>query len=101
MFVLVTGAAGGIGRAITEAVLAAGDEVVALDRAAPPHDPRVHHIAVDLTSEAATRAAAAVACSRFEIAGIVHNAGVMPPRRTTTDEGHELALATHVLGRTC
>ncbi|MFM6849116.1 MAG: SDR family NAD(P)-dependent oxidoreductase, partial [Terrabacter sp.] len=29
---------------------------------------------------------------------VVHNAGVMPPRRTTTQEGHELALATHVLG---
>ena len=29
---------------------------------------------------------------------VVHNAGVMPPRRTTTPEGHELTLATHVLG---
>jgi NAD(P)-dependent dehydrogenase (short-subunit alcohol dehydrogenase family) len=30
--------------------------------------------------------------------GLVHNAGVMPPERTETAEGHELALATHVLG---
>lgn len=29
---------------------------------------------------------------------LVHNAGVMPPERVTTDEGHELASATHVLG---
>lgn len=29
---------------------------------------------------------------------IVHDAGVMPPERTVTDQGHELALATHVLG---
>ncbi len=29
---------------------------------------------------------------------LVHNAGVMPPRRTTTEQGHELTFATHVLG---
>jgi NAD(P)-dependent dehydrogenase (short-subunit alcohol dehydrogenase family) len=30
--------------------------------------------------------------------GLVHNAGVLPPERTETLEGHELTLATHVLG---
>lgn len=79
MFVLVTGAAGGIGRAITAAVLAAGNEVVALDRVAPPHDPRVHYIATELIDEKATREAASEACRHFEIAGIVHNAGVIRP----------------------
>ncbi|WP_156758450.1 SDR family NAD(P)-dependent oxidoreductase [Actinokineospora pegani] len=29
---------------------------------------------------------------------LVHNAGTMPPERTETDEGNEVALATHVLG---
>ena len=29
---------------------------------------------------------------------LIHNAGVMPDARTETAEGHELALATHVLG---
>lgn len=29
---------------------------------------------------------------------LVHNAGVLPPRRIVTAEGHETALATHVLG---
>ncbi len=29
---------------------------------------------------------------------LVHNAGVMPAHRTTSADGHELALATHVLG---
>lgn len=29
---------------------------------------------------------------------LVHNAGVMPPKRTVTSQGHELTLATHVLG---
>jgi NAD(P)-dependent dehydrogenase (short-subunit alcohol dehydrogenase family) len=29
---------------------------------------------------------------------LVHNAGVLPAARTTTPQGHEVALATHVLG---
>ncbi|MGH3372942.1 MAG: SDR family NAD(P)-dependent oxidoreductase, partial [Nocardioidaceae bacterium] len=29
---------------------------------------------------------------------LVHNAGVMPPERTESRQGHELCLATHVLG---
>jgi NAD(P)-dependent dehydrogenase (short-subunit alcohol dehydrogenase family) len=29
---------------------------------------------------------------------VIHNAGVMPPERVETAEGHELTLATHVLG---
>ena len=29
---------------------------------------------------------------------LVHNAGVMPPERQETADGHEVALATHVLG---
>ena len=29
---------------------------------------------------------------------LVHNAGVLPPERTETDDGHELTVATHVLG---
>lgn len=30
--------------------------------------------------------------------GLVHNAGLMPPERETTRQGHEMQLATHVLG---
>lgn len=32
------------------------------------------------------------------LAALVHNAGVMPPQRTESVQGHELSLATHVLG---
>lgn len=32
------------------------------------------------------------------IHALVHNAGVMPARRTESPQGHELTLATHVLG---
>jgi dehydrogenase/reductase SDR family member 12 len=30
--------------------------------------------------------------------GLVHNAGILPPHRTQTADGHELTFATHVLG---
>ena len=30
--------------------------------------------------------------------GLVHNAGVMPPERTESPQGHEMTLACHVLG---
>ncbi len=53
--------------------------MVALDRAPPPRAPWVHPIEVDLIDEAATRQAAAATCARFEIAAIVHNAGVIRP----------------------
>ena len=32
------------------------------------------------------------------LAGLVHNAGAMPPQRTTSPQGHELTMALHVLG---
>jgi len=32
------------------------------------------------------------------LAGLVHNAGAMPPQRTTSAQGHELTMALHVLG---
>ena len=32
------------------------------------------------------------------IHALIHNAGVMPPRRTESPQGHELTFATHVLG---
>jgi dehydrogenase/reductase SDR family member 12 len=39
-----------------------------------------------------------LARSRPAISGLVHNAGVMPPQRTESAQGHELSLAVHVLG---
>ena len=33
-----------------------------------------------------------------QLHGIVHNAGVMPPERTESAQGHELSMAVHVLG---
>jgi dehydrogenase/reductase SDR family protein 12 len=53
----------------------------------------------DLSNLKSVRAASARL--RNELPGLralVHNAGVLPPERTETDDGHELTVATHVLG---
>jgi NAD(P)-dependent dehydrogenase (short-subunit alcohol dehydrogenase family) len=44
------------------------------------------------------RFAGEAAASGLSFAGIVHNAGVMPPERTTSPQGHEQTMAVHVLG---
>jgi dehydrogenase/reductase SDR family protein 12 len=55
----------------------------------------VHVVRCDLSDLAdVTRAAPGLAAPDV----LVHNAGVLPPRRTVTAQGHELCLATHVLG---
>ena len=33
-----------------------------------------------------------------EVHALIHNAGVMPPERTLSDQGHELSVAVHVVG---
>jgi NAD(P)-dependent dehydrogenase (short-subunit alcohol dehydrogenase family) len=58
MTVLVTGAAGGIGAATVRAFLAAGFEVVGLDRQPAPAEPGYTHVVLDLLDEAAVLAAA-------------------------------------------
>ena len=82
--VLVTGAAGGIGAAITRALLADGHAVAALDRDAaalarlPPTE-RIHPIHADLAAEAASREAVAATVARFgRIDALVNNAGIGP-----------------------
>jgi NAD(P)-dependent dehydrogenase (short-subunit alcohol dehydrogenase family) len=85
--VLLTGAAGGIGAVMTDALLAAGHAVAAVDR-----DPaalerlvarhqqtkeRLHPIVADLASEAACHSAVAAARGRFgAIEALINNAGI-------------------------
>src|SRR3546814_6821409 len=33
-----------------------------------------------------------------QVHAVIHNAGVMPPERTESPQGHELSMAVHVLG---
>lgn len=44
------------------------------------------------------RFAADLAGEVTELHAVVHNAGVMPPERTESAQGHELSMAVHVLG---
>ena len=109
--VVVTGATGGLGRAAAAgaAALGASVELVVRDadrgeraRAAilaeqPDADVRV--AVCDVSRLADVRRYAADARRRLSaVHGLVHNAGVLPAERTETPEGHELTLATHVLG---
>lgn len=53
----------------------------------------------DVSNLASVRHFAGEMLQEFErVDVLVHNAGIMPPQRTTTSEGHELTVATHVLG---
>lgn len=85
--VLLTGAAGGIGRAMTDALLAAGHSVAAIDRdqaalekltalhAAAKN--RLHPIVADLGSEAGCQSAVTAARARFgAIETVINNAGI-------------------------
>jgi NAD(P)-dependent dehydrogenase (short-subunit alcohol dehydrogenase family) len=87
--VLLTGAAGGIGRAITAALLAEGHAVVAVDRDAAALDDlarshkdvrdHLHPIVADLTTEFGCRHAVDAAASRFgRLEAVINNAGIGP-----------------------
>lgn len=87
---IVTGASGGIGRAIAEAMLAAGHRVVSLDRRMPDWShARLEPIMVDLFDPKSTADAAADVAARHAVSHIVHNAGIIRPNpieQTTVDD---------------
>jgi NAD(P)-dependent dehydrogenase (short-subunit alcohol dehydrogenase family) len=81
--ILVTGAAGGIGAAITNALIGAGHDVVAVDRdaaglvrlgAASAH---IYPLVADLAEASACRDAVAAAAKRYgRIDGVINNAAI-------------------------
>lgn len=109
--VLVTGANSGIGKAIAAGVAGLGATVLLTVRdkargeaaradilgALPGADVRVERC--DVSDLPGVRTFAADLVTRVpRLDAVIHNAGVMPPERTRTEQGHELSLATHVLG---
>ena len=109
--VVVTGASSGLGQATATATarLGATVHVVVRDLAkgrtavtairgeVPGAEVLLHRCDVsDLSSVRAFAAALRGSVERVDV--LVHNAGVLPPGRTETADGHEVAFATHVLG---
>jgi len=106
---LVTGANSGIGfetsRALAERGATVwmlcrdrqrGQQAVAQVRMATSSK-RVHLALLDISDlRAVQRFAREFAAPRVDV--LVHNAGVLPDRRVASADGHEITLATHVLG---
>ena len=81
--VLVTGAAGGIGSAMTGALIGAGHSVAAVDRDTAGLErlaatsERIHPIMAELSAEAGCREAVASAAARFgRLDAVINNAGI-------------------------
>lgn len=109
--VMVTGANSGIGKAIVSQLAMRGATVLMTVRdrgrgevarrevltAAPGADVAVQ--VCDVSHLAAVRSFTGRLIRQYpRLDAIIHNAGVLPPQRTESAEGHELSLATHVLG---
>lgn len=108
---LVTGANRGIGKAIAAGMAGLGARVLLTvrdrdkgeqaraDIIADDPDADVAVAVCDVSDLAGVRAFAAelsATTSRLDV--LVHNAGVLPAERSESPQGHELTLATHVLG---
>ncbi|MRJ76920.1 SDR family NAD(P)-dependent oxidoreductase [Aeromicrobium sp. SMF47] len=109
--VVVTGASSGLGRAAAAGIARLGATVHLVGRDAERLESSAAEIRrdvpdADLLGEVCdvsdlddVRAYAAGLRQQVPaLHAIVHDAGVMPPRRTESAQGHEAALATHVIG---
>ena len=105
---LITGSSRGLGRALTEAALAAGDRVVAtarkpeqLDDLVEQYGEQVRAIALDVTDAGAARAAVQTALDAFGGLDVVaNNAGYAnsAPIEETTDADFRAQLETNLFG---
>ncbi|MET0767068.1 MAG: SDR family NAD(P)-dependent oxidoreductase [Aeromicrobium sp.] len=109
--VVVTGASSGLGRAAAAGIARTGATVHLVGRTAGrlreaadiirrdvPEAVLLEEVC-DVSDLDAVRAYATDLGARVPaLHAIVHDAGVMPPERTETAQGHELALSTHVIG---
>ncbi|WP_199430784.1 SDR family NAD(P)-dependent oxidoreductase [Qaidamihabitans albus] len=108
---VVTGAGSGIGKAIATGLAGLGATVHLAVRdlgrgnavreeigdQVPGADLQVNELDV-ATLDGVHRFAEKFLADHGRLDVLIHNAGVLPQRRTESPDGHELALATHVLG---
>ena len=109
--VLVTGASSGLGIATVEGVAELGATVHMLVRdeakgARVADEVRARRPGAELRLwrcdvadlDDVRRFATDFAAEVTDLHAVVHNAGVMPPTRTESPQGHELSMAVHLLG---
>jgi NAD(P)-dependent dehydrogenase (short-subunit alcohol dehydrogenase family) len=105
---LITGSSRGLGRALTEAVLAAGDRVVAtarkpeqLDDLVAKYGEQIRAVALDVTDTAAARAAVQTALDTFGRLDVVaNNAGYANSAsiEETPDDDFRAQIETNLFG---
>ncbi len=106
--IVVTGAAQGIGAAITRLLLQQGADVFALDSNAQAlaaladeqSSPRLHPKVVDITRPHEVEQAIAAIDNQYPLTGLVNNAGVLVPKSiaTTSAEEWQTTFAVNVHG---
>lgn len=109
--VVVTGASSGLGEATARALAGLGARVHLVGRSAGRLDGAAHRIRAAVPSaelvvheadvsdlDAMRTLAAGLRGSVTSIHALIHCAGLIPPRRELSAQGHEMAFATHVLG---
>jgi NAD(P)-dependent dehydrogenase (short-subunit alcohol dehydrogenase family) len=109
--VLVTGASSGLGAATVEGLAGLGAVVHLLVRdeakgAGVADRVRAAHPGVELRLwrcdvadlDDVRRFATGFAAEVRDLHAVVHNAGLMPPERTESPQGHELSMAVHLVG---
>ncbi len=109
--IVVTGGSSGLGAAAATELARLGARVHLVGRTAerlessaqkvrrqvPDADVVIHEYDIsDL--DAVSRLVAALTTDLTRVHAVIHSAGVMPPERTLSAQGHEPAFATHVLG---
>ncbi len=108
--VVVTGASSGIGESAAATLAALGADVELVVRNPDKARPIAERIdrdcgrsatrirRCDMADPEQARACGRAIAADGPVHAIVHNAGVMPPKRTDAPDGHELSMAVHVLG---